>query len=172
MQKPQQISKQSDLLLASATSSVTHIKDFTQIVAPLVKPTRKDSECKTGPLPEDAKVAFLTLQRHLTSKPVTAFPKSDWQYALITDVATGTAETTGGLRAILTQMHKDGNFFEISLVYRELKDHKNITHLSLWKLLPLCRECTFSMNISEGNNTFSTQITNLWKSWVICTTKL
>ncbi len=36
-----------------------------------------------------------------------AFPKSDQQYALITDAATGTADTPGGLGAILTQVDKE-----------------------------------------------------------------
>ncbi len=37
-----------------------------------------------------------------------AFPRSDRQYALITDAATGTADFSGGLGAILTQIDKDG----------------------------------------------------------------
>ncbi len=36
-----------------------------------------------------------------------SFPKADRQYVLITDAATGTAETPGGLGAILTQVDKD-----------------------------------------------------------------
>jgi hypothetical protein len=53
-----------------------------------------------------------------------AFPKADWQYALVTDVATGTADTPGGLRAILTQVNKDGQFYAILFASRQLKDHK------------------------------------------------
>jgi len=37
------------------------------------------------------------LQKQLTSEPVMALPKFDWQYALITDASKGTAETPGGL---------------------------------------------------------------------------
>ena len=53
-----------------------------------------------------------------------AFPKADRQYALITDAATGTADTPGGLGAILTQVDKDGNFHAISFASRQLKDHE------------------------------------------------
>ncbi len=86
-----------------------HIKDFAIIAAPLFKLTRKDSGYKNGPLPPDALHAFKVLQQQLMSDPVMAFPRSDRQYALITDAATGAANFTGGLRAILTQMDKDGN---------------------------------------------------------------
>ncbi len=53
-----------------------------------------------------------------------AFSKSDWQYALITDAATGTADTPGGLGAILTQVDKEGNFHAISFTSRQLKDYE------------------------------------------------
>jgi len=38
--------------------------------------------------------------------------------------ATGTADTPGGLGAILTQVDKDGNFHTISFASRQLKDHE------------------------------------------------
>jgi hypothetical protein len=53
-----------------------------------------------------------------------AFPKSDRQYALITDAATGTADTPGGLGAILTQVDKDGNFHAISFASRQFQDNE------------------------------------------------
>ncbi len=63
------------------------------------------------------------------SEAVMAFPKSDQQYSLITDAAIGTSETPGGLKAILTQVDKDGNFCAISFASRQLKDHeKNYSH--------------------------------------------
>jgi hypothetical protein len=102
----------------------THIKDFALIAAPLFKLTRKDSGYKSGPLPEKALKAFYILQKQLTSEPVMAFPKADRQYALITDAATGTADTPGGLGAILTQVDTDGNFHAISFASRQLKDHE------------------------------------------------
>ena len=78
---------------------------------------------KSGPLPPDALHAFKVLQQQLTSDPVMAFPRSDRQYALITDAATGSADFFGGLGAILTQMDKNGNHYAISFASRQLKDH-------------------------------------------------
>ncbi len=81
----------------------THIKNFAIIAAPLFRLTRKDSGYKGGQLPPEAMAAFSALQNALTSEPIMAFPRADRQYALITDAATGTADTPGGLGAILTQ---------------------------------------------------------------------
>jgi len=102
----------------------THIKDFAFIAAPLFKVTRKDSGYKAGPLPPDALHAFKVLQQQLISDPVMAFPRADRQYALITDAATGTADSPGGLGAILTQMDNQGNHYAISFASRQLKDHE------------------------------------------------
>jgi len=101
-----------------------HIKDFAIIAAPLFKVTRKDFGYKNGPLPPDALHAFKVLQQQLTSDPVMAFPRSDRQYALITDTATGTADFSGGLGAILTQMDEHGNHYAILFTSRQLKDHE------------------------------------------------
>jgi hypothetical protein len=38
---------------------------------------------------------------------------------LITDAATGTVETPRGLRAILTQVDKNGNFYTVSFASRQ-----------------------------------------------------
>jgi RNase H-like domain found in reverse transcriptase len=46
------------------------------------------------------------------------------QNALITDAATGSADFTGGLGAILTQIDKHGNHYAISFASRQLKDHE------------------------------------------------
>jgi hypothetical protein len=99
-------------------------KDFAIIAAPFFKVTRKDFGYKNGPLPPDALHAFKVLQQQLTSDPVMAFPRSDRQYALITDAATGTAEFSGRLGAILTQVDKNGNHYVISFASRQLKDHE------------------------------------------------
>ncbi len=93
----------------------THIKDFALIATPLFRLTRKDLGYKSGPLPEQALQAFYVLQKQLTSEPVMAFPKAGQQYALITDAATGTVDTPGGLRAILTQVDKAGRSMQFHL---------------------------------------------------------
>jgi hypothetical protein len=103
----------------------THIKNFAIIAAPLFKLTRKASGYIGGPLLKEAMDAFCILQNLLTSEPVMAFPRADHQYALITDAATGTAVTAGGLGAILMQKDEFDNFFAISYASRQLKDHKN-----------------------------------------------
>jgi RNase H-like domain found in reverse transcriptase len=92
-------------------------------VAPLFQLTRKNLGYKSMPLPEAALQAFYALQKQLTSEPVMAFPKADQQYALVTDAATRTADTPGGLRAILTQVDKYGQFYAILFASRQLKDH-------------------------------------------------
>jgi hypothetical protein len=102
----------------------THVKDLVIIAAPLFKVTRKDSVYKNGPLPPDALHAFKVLQKPLTSDPVMAFPRSDRKYALITDTATGTADFSGGLGAILMQVDTNGNNYAISFASRQLKDHE------------------------------------------------
>ncbi len=102
----------------------THIKNFAIIAAPLFWLTRKDSRYKGGPLPKEAMDAFCILKNSLVSKPVMAFPRADRQYALITDTATGTADTAGGLGAILTEKDKFDNFYAISYASRQLKDHE------------------------------------------------
>jgi hypothetical protein len=109
----------------------THIKNFAIVAAPLFKLTRKESGYKGGLLPEEAMAAFITLRKHLISQLVMAFPRLDCQYALITDAATGTTDTPGGLGAILTQVDKDGKFYAISFASRQLKDHEKITQFFL-----------------------------------------
>jgi RNase H-like domain found in reverse transcriptase len=102
----------------------THIKDLVIIAAPLFKVTRKDSGYKNGPLPPDALHAIKVVQKPLTSDLVMAFPRSDRKYALITDTATGTADFSGGLGAILMQVDTNGNNYAISFASRQLKDHE------------------------------------------------
>jgi hypothetical protein len=127
----------------------THIKNFAIIAAPLFKLARKDSGYKGGPLPKEAMDAFCILKSSLTSEPVMAFLQADHQYALITDAATGTADTAGGLGAILTQKDQFDNFYAISYASRQLKDHKKTTHPFCWKLLLLFGAWTFLTNTSK-----------------------
>ncbi len=102
----------------------THIKDFAVIAAPLFWLTRKDSGYKGGPLSEPAMKAFINLRKQLISEPEMAFPRMDRQYALITDAATGTVDTPGGLGVLLTQVDPDGRFYAISFASCQLKDHE------------------------------------------------
>jgi hypothetical protein len=129
----------------------THIKDFALIAAPLFWLTCKDSGYKSGPLPDQALQAFYALQKQLTSEPVMAFPKADQQYVLIMGAATGTADTPGGLQAILTQVDKDGNFYAILFASCQLKDHKK-------------NYSPFLLEAAAANSSSCTQTTNPWRS--------
>jgi len=112
----------------------THIKHFAIIAAPLFRLTRKDSGYKGGPLPKEAIDAFCILKNSLVSEPVMAFPRADRQYALITDAATGLADTAGRLGVILTQKDQFDNFMPFHTLLANLKTTKKITHLSYWNL--------------------------------------
>jgi hypothetical protein len=92
----------------------THIKNFEINATPLLKLNRKDSGYKDGPLPKEGMEALCILQNSLMSQYVMAFPRADLQYALITDAATGTADTAGGLGVILTHKDEFDNFYTIS----------------------------------------------------------
>ena len=57
-----------------------------------------------------------------------AYPRSDRQYALITDASFGDKHTAGGLGAILTQIDSTGKFYIIAYASRKLQKHeKNYT---------------------------------------------
>ena len=105
--------------------------------------------------------AFSALQNALTSEPIMAFPRADRQYALITDAATGTADTPGGLGAILTQKDQFDNYYAISYASRQLKDHEKITHPFYWSQQRLSGEWMFSTNIWKEKNSFFSLTTNL-----------
>jgi hypothetical protein len=54
---------------------------------------------KVGPLPKEAMNTFVILNNELSSKPLMSFPRTDCHYGIITDVATGTTDSPGGLGA-------------------------------------------------------------------------
>ncbi len=138
----------------------THIKDFAIIAAPLFKVTRMDSGYKNGPLPPDALHTFKVLQLQLTSDPVMDFPRSDGRYSLITDAATSTADFSGGLGAILTQMDDNGNNYAISFASRQLKDHgENYSPFLLEAAAAI-----WGMEVFNESNSSFLQTTNVWKN--------
>jgi hypothetical protein len=105
-----------------------HIQNFAQITSPLTNLTKKDSTWKRGSLPEAGLRAFRHLQSLLCSQPVLAYPRSDRQYALITDASFGDDTTAGGLGAILTQLDEKGQFYVIAYASRKLQKYeKNYT---------------------------------------------
>jgi len=102
----------------------TQINFFAILATPMFTLTLKDSGHEGGPLPKEAMDAFCILKNSLVSEPVMAFPQATCQYALITDAASGTADTAGGLGAILMQKDQFDKFYAISYASCQLKDHE------------------------------------------------
>jgi hypothetical protein len=125
-----------------------HIQNFAQITSPLTQLTKKDSSWKRGPLPENALRAFRHLQSLLCSEPVLAYPRSDRQYALITDASFGDENTEGGLGAILTQLDDAGKFYVIAYASRKLQKYeKNYTPFLLEMQAAIFGMETFEVNL-------------------------
>jgi hypothetical protein len=101
----------------------SYIKDFSQVAAPLFALTRQDSEWKKGPLPAEARHAFLKLKGQLTSRPVMAFPTSDGEFHLYVDAAGGVDGGEGGLGAALFQIQKTQKRL-IAYASRRLQTHE------------------------------------------------
>ena len=101
----------------------THIKNFAKVASPLYALTRKDKNFN-GVYNEEENQAFENLKQTLCSEPVMAYPRSDRNFALIVDAATGTGEVTGGLGAILTQIDDKGTFHAISYASRQTVTHE------------------------------------------------
>jgi hypothetical protein len=75
-------------------------------------------------MPPDALQAHLH-QKQLTSEPVIAFSKADkTYYTFIMDASTGTADNTGGLGVIITQVEELENHLAISFASAKFKDYE------------------------------------------------
>ncbi len=97
-------------------------------MSPLTNLTKKDSAWKWGSLPEAGLRAFHHLQLLLCPQPVLAYPRSDRQYALITDASFWDETKAGGLRAILLQLDEKDQFYVIAYASRKLQKYeKNYT---------------------------------------------
>ena len=107
-----------------------YIKNYSLLASRLTALTRKDATWKSGPLPEDANLAFLKLKQLLCSSPVLAYPNPNFPYNLHVDAATGSAEKEdspeikGGLGAVLTQTQPDGGQKVIAYASRSLEKHE------------------------------------------------
>ncbi len=101
-----------------------------------------------------------------------AFPKSDQQYALITNATTGTADTPGGLGAILTQVDKEGNFHSISFASRKLKDHEmNYSPFLLEAAAAVWGMDFFNEYLRGKRFILYTDHKKHWRSWVTYTAR-
>jgi hypothetical protein len=106
----------------------THVRNFSALAGPLNFLTSKKAGWRGGPLPPDAKASFHALKDALISEPVVAYPRSDRQFHLYVDAATGGANNSGGFGAILGQLNNDKQLQVVAYASRSLKDHeKNYT---------------------------------------------
>jgi predicted aspartyl protease len=106
----------------------THVRNFSTLAGPLNFLTSKKAGWRGGPLPPDAKASFHSLKGALISEPVVAYPRSDRQFHLYVDAATGGANNCGGFGAILGQLDSQNQLQVVAYASRSLKDHeKNYT---------------------------------------------
>jgi len=100
-----------------------HVRNFTQLAAPLNLLTTNTCEWKGGPLLVDAEKAFKELKPVLISKTVVHYPNPSLPYALIT-ACLADSSNPGGYSAISAQIKPDGEFEVISYASRKLKGHE------------------------------------------------
>ncbi|CAB4039251.1 Transposon Ty3-G Gag-Pol poly [Paramuricea clavata] len=100
-----------------------HVENFGVISQHLSNLTKKDSEWKGGPLPENALQAFNKLKQALSAAPVMAYPDPNLTFHLTVDAATGDQQKPGGLGAYLSQFH-NGVEKVIAYASRGLKQHE------------------------------------------------
>lgn len=107
-----------------------HTKDFAIIASILSR-----FQLQRGPLPPDALSAFKLLRKTLILVPVWAYPRQDRKYALITDASTRSAQQSGGLGTILTQIDEKDNSMPLHLPQDNWRTMKRTTYPFYWKLL-------------------------------------
>ena len=123
-----------------------HIKDFSRIRGYLTSLTRKSSDWKGGDLPEQSLTAFRRLQHLLVHEPVIAYARNDLPFKLYCDASIGTVEKSGhkisgGLGAVLTQLHEDGKERIVGYASRKLKTHEENYPAYLLEMLAVTFEC-------------------------------
>ena len=99
------------------------LPNFSMLIQPLTKLTRKDSGYTQGPLPKESVAAFEKIKKLLCSKPVIAYPLKGVPFRLAVDAALGSADGAGGLGAMLTQV-QDGTERVIAYASRALVAHE------------------------------------------------
>lgn len=99
------------------------IPNYQKLSSQLTCLLRKDSDWKSGELPESALKAFRRLQHLLTSGPVVAFPRPGVPFRLAVDASQGTESQPGGLGAVVTQVQR-GKERLIACASRGLKQNE------------------------------------------------
>ena len=100
------------------------IPGYARLSSHLTKLTTKESQWKGGPLPPQARQAFLRLKQLLVSKPCLMYPRNDRPFTLSTDASTGSPDQPGGLGAVLTQVDDTGRTRPVAFASRSLKKHE------------------------------------------------
>jgi hypothetical protein len=85
---------------------------------------KKECSWKGGALPSDALTAFQELQTYLCSEPIVDHLRKDQPYTVIVNTSLGDEKKPGGLRAILTQLNKQGEHCVIAYASRKLQKHE------------------------------------------------
>ena len=136
-----------------------HIRDFSRISGYLTSLTRKSSDWKGGELPEQALSAFRRLQYLLVHEPVIAYARNDLPFKLYCDASMGTVEKSGhkisgGLGAVLTQVHEDGKERVVGYASRKLKTHEENYPAYLLEMLAVTFGCEHYHHYLYGQKKF------------------
>ena len=123
-----------------------HIRDFSRISGYLTALTRNTSDWKGGELPNNALMAFRRLQELLTSEPIISYARNDLPFRLYCDASMGTTEKnghkiSGGLGAVLTQIHEDKKERVVGYASRKLKTHEENYPAYLLEMLAVTFGC-------------------------------
>ena len=134
------------------------IPNFSKMSAHLTALTRKDSEWKGGPLPNNAKIAFEQLKDLLTKKPVIAYARKDLPFRVYCDASAGSnkdnVKIPGGLGVVLTQIHEDKVERVVGYASRRLHKHEENYSAYLLELLAITFACQQFHHYLYGSKRF------------------
>ena len=136
-----------------------HIRDFSRISGYLTALTRKTSDWKGGELPSNALVAFRRLQELLINEPIISYARNDLPFRLYCDASMGTTEKnghkiSGGLGAVLTQIHEDKKERVVGYASRKLKTHEENYPAYLLEMLAVTFGCEHFHHYLYGQRKF------------------
>ena len=90
------------------------IRNFTEILVPLVAHMTQANSWKSGKLNQAAMNAFNEIRTKLFQRPCLHFPDFNKEFTLYCDAAVGDTTHKGGLGTILTQIDNDGSIVSVS----------------------------------------------------------
>ena len=136
-----------------------HIRDFSRISGYLTALTLKTSDWKCGELPNNALEAFRRLQELLINEPIISYARNDLPFRLYCDASMGTTEKnghkiSGGLGAVLTQIHEGKNERVVGYASRKLKTHEENYPAYLLEMLAVTFGCEHFHHYLYGQRKF------------------